>query len=328
MEVLLLALSVLALVGVAAVIVLMLANQRQNESLRTHVNDQLNEVNRQLLQATGQIGDRLDGASRIIAGVAKGLGEMGEASRQIYDIGKDIASLQDILQPPKLRGILGEVLLMELLKESVPNACRFQHPFRSGEKVDAVIVIGDRLIPIDAKFPLENYKKATEGEENREQYRKLFISDVKKHVDAISKKYILPDEGTYDFAMMYIPAESIYYEIIAKDGDSGLSSYALDKRVIPVSPSTMYSYLQVIIMGLRGLQVEQHAEEIINRLARLRGDFDRFAADFDVLGNHIANAAKKYDEAGKRLSRFNDKLALSEDVHVEADTGEYRIANE
>ncbi len=293
--------------------------RQQMESLREQVNTQLGTVNRQLLDATGQIGNRLDSASQMIGNVHKSLGELGEASKHIYDIGKDISSLQNILQPPKLRGILGEVFLEELLSQLVPTNCDFQYRFKSGESVDGIIKIGERFVPVDAKFPLENFRKYLDEEVDEKlkaSCRKAFATDVKKHIDNIAAKYILPDEGTYDFALMYIPAENVYYEIITKEQkeEASISEYALQKRVIPVSPNTIYAYLQVIIFGLKGLQVERHAEEILHYLAHLENDFSKFNEDFCVLGTHLGNAAKKYQESEKKLSRFADKLSATSDA--------------
>ena len=142
------------------------------------------------------------------------------------------------------------------------------------------------------------------------------IAKNSKHVDAIAAKYILPDEGTYDFALMYIPAENVYYESIIKDdADGALLEYALKRRVVPVSPGSFYAYLQAIVLGLRGFQIEENARRIMEDLARLRGDFARFAEDFDTLGKHLANAKTKHDDAGRRLERFQDKL---ENVHEPA----------
>jgi len=293
--------------------------QNQLEALREQVNSQLGDMNRQLLDTTGQIGKRLDSASEMIGNVHKSLGKLGEASKQIYDIGKDISSLQEILQPPKLRGILGEIFLEEILRQLVPNNCAFQHRFKSGEIVDATIRIGERIVPVDAKFPLENFRKMTNAEadeQSKSKSRRAFGADVKKHVDKIASKYILPDEGTYDFALMYIPAENVYYETITKEqtGQSDISEYALQRRVIPVSPNTIYAYLQVIIFGLKGLQVEKHAEEILHHLARLGGDFSKFYDDFNVLGTHLGNATKKFDEADKKLVRLGEKLAITDEM--------------
>ena len=279
------------------------------------VNSQLNQVTQQLQKSTGDLNSRLDNAARVVQEVSKGLGSLSEATKKVFDVGKDIASLQEILRSPKLRGGLGELFLGDLLAQIFPPAhYTLQHRFKSGEAVDAAIRIGQNLVPVDAKFPLENFKRVVETatEEERKTAKKKFISDVKKHVDAISSKYILPDEGTFDFALMYIPAENVYYELIirdeAVDTDKGLLNYAFAKRVIPVSPNSFYAYLQTILLGLKGLHIEARAQEILRSLAQLAGDFDKFKTDFDLVGKHIANTKTKYDEAEKRLSRFGDRL--------------------
>jgi DNA recombination protein RmuC len=186
--------------------------------------------------------------------------------------------------------------------------------------VDAVIRLGGKLVPVDSKFPLENFRKMVEvkAEEERRPLRKRFITDVKKHIDAIASKYILPDEGTYDFALMYIPAENVYYECIIKEDETReeapLTEYSLKRRVIPVSPGCFYAYLQAILLGLKGFQIEENARLIMQNLARLQGDFQRFVGDFEVMGKHLMNAKGKYDESEKRLERFQDKLAsIAED---------------
>jgi DNA recombination protein RmuC len=137
----------------------------------------------------------------------------------------------------------------------------------------------------------------------------VFLRDVKNHISDISEKYILPDEGTYDFALMYIPAENVYYETIIKDEeDGGLFPYASERRVIPVSPNSFFAYLQVIVRGLRGLQIEERAKEIMGHLDRLKEDERRFRDEYDVLGRHLSNASKKFEESTRRLNRFEDKL--------------------
>jgi len=242
------------------------------------------------------------------------MGELSKSSQQIYEVGKDIATLQQILKAPKLRGVVGELFLGNLLDQVVPDNYELQHRFRSGEVVDAVIKLGPKLVPIDAKFPLENFQRLTAaGDAERKALRKRFIADVKKHVDAIASKYILPDEGTYDFALMYIPAENVYYEMIIKDepDEENVSAYAVSRRVIPVSPSSLYAYLQAIVFGLRGLQIEKRAEEILSHLARLQGDFSKFRDDFDTVGTHLKNAHNKYDDALKRLGQLEGKLEIS-----------------
>jgi DNA recombination protein RmuC len=153
-------------------------------------------------------------------------------------------------------------------------------------------------------------------EEEKGRARRQFVADVKKHVDTIASKYILPDEGTYDFALMYIPAENVYYETIIKDdslgGERNLSQYALSKKVIPVSPNSFYAYLQAIVLGLKGMKIEERAKEIIQYLSRLEGDFSRFREDFNVLGKHVGHAQSSFQSAEKRLDQFGQKLLAAD----------------
>jgi len=296
--------------------------QQQLGQVLSNVNERLKE-NGEILERTQQnLGERLDNAARVVGSVQKSLGGLEEANRKIYDVGKDIASLQEILRAPKLRGGLGEFFLEDLLAQILPpQHFVIQHAFKSGERVDAVIKLGSSLVPVDSKFPLENFKRMLEAanDDERSRAKRQFVGDVKKHVDAIAGKYILPDEGTYDFALMYIPAENVYYETIIKDdseGERNLSQYALSKRVVPVSPNSFYAYLQAIVLGLKGMKVEEHAREIIQYLSRLRGDFAKFRDDFGLLGKHLGHAQTSYQTTEKRLEQFGQRL-LSADANEE-----------
>ena len=288
---------------------------QQLGQITLQVNSQLCQVTQQLQKSTGDLNTRLDNAARVVQEVSKGLGSLSEATKKVFDVGKDIASLQEILRSPKLRGGLGELFLGDLLAQIFPPAYyTLQHKFKSGEAVDAVIRLGHNLVPVDAKFPLENFRRVVEtaSEEERRVAKRKFIADVKKHIDAIAGKYVLPDEGTFDFALMYIPAENVYYELIirdeAVDTDKALLNYAFMKRVIPVSPNSFYAYLQTILLGLKGMHVEEQAQEILKNLARLSGDFEKFRADFELVGKHLTNTKSKYDDADKRLEKFGDRL--------------------
>ena len=296
--------------------------QQQLGQVLGNVNERLKE-NGEILERTQQnLGERLDNAARVVGSVQKSLGGLEEANRKIYEVGKDIASLQEILRAPKLRGGLGEFFLEDLLAQILPtHHFAIQHAFKSGERVDAVIKLGGSLVPVDSKFPLENFKRILEAanDDERTRNKRQFINDVKKHVDAIAGKYILPDEGTYDFALMYIPAENVYYETIIKDGseeERNLSQYALSKRVIPVSPNSFYAYLQAIVLGLKGMKVEERAKEIIQYLSRLRGDFGKFRDDFGLLGKHLGHAQSSYQTTEKRLEQFGQRI-LSADANQE-----------
>lgn len=294
---------------------------QQMESLRQHVQ----QLQSQLIQSLGEtrkaMDDRLDGAARVMQGVNQNLGQLSEKTQRLAEIGKDIASLQDILRSPKLRGNVGELFLGDLLAQILPpDHFRLQHTFQGGEMVDAIVVLKAGLVPVDAKFPLENFQRLVKAatEEEKKPARRMFMQDVKKHVDAIARKYIRPDEGTFDFALMYIPAENVYYETIIKDddlgGDGALFEYALARRVIPVSPNSFYAYLQTILLGLKGMKVEESAREVIDHLARVHAEFGRFAEAFRLVGEHLDNSRKKYDEAGKRLDKVENKLAQIDGV--------------
>jgi DNA recombination protein RmuC len=293
-----------------------------NDQLRG-VNETLDRlrlsVSQQLQNSSGDINKRLDNAAKVIGDVQKNIGELSTASKQIFEVGKNIATLQEILQPPKLRGGLGEQFLGELLSQVLPpKFFTLQHQFSSGERVDAVVKLGERLVPIDSKFPLDNFKRIIEckTEEERKTCQKAFTRDVKKHIDDIAGKYIVPNEGTYDFALLYIPAENIYYETITKDEsfgeEKGVLNYALGKRVIPVSPNSFYAYLQVIVLGLKGLEIEENAREIQTRLVSLANDLKIFQKDFQIVGAHITNAMNKFEEARRRLDKFSLKFEQAE----------------
>jgi DNA recombination protein RmuC len=293
---------------IVILVLLLILMQKQISSLREQV--------RKSLENTDQIlGQRLDSASKAVGDVQTNLARLEESNKRIYEVGKDISSLQELLKAPKIRGGIGEFLLGDLLGQILPSK-HFSLPysFKSGERVDAVIQLAGRLVPVDSKFPLENFRKLLEADSERDKkaHRRRFVSDVKLHIDAIAKKYILPDEGTLPFALMYIPAENVYYETIVKEQDAedgrSIASYSMQKRVVPVSPNTFYLYLQTIILGLKGLEIEKNAEEIISTLGRLRIDFDRFGRDFRLIGTHLRNAGTCYDSADRKLQRFEDKL--------------------
>ncbi|HEY7602361.1 MAG TPA: DNA recombination protein RmuC [Methylomirabilota bacterium] len=285
----------------------------QLQQVTAEVNQRLQDGMALMQDTHKTMGQRLDEASRAVTEVHGQLGALGESTRRMEQVGREIAGLEQILRAPKIRGGLGETLLERLLAEILPaEAYRLQHTFRSGDKVDAAVVLADRLVPVDSKFPLENFRRMLEetDEDRRRQSRRAFLKDVRGRVDEIAKKYIVPDEKTFDFALMYIPAENVYYEVILRDeaGDESLLGYALSRRVVPVSPNSLYAYLQVILLGLRGLRIEQNAREILGVLGRLQGDAARLREHFDTLGRHITNAKNKYDETTTSLARLEGKI--------------------
>ena len=287
------------------------------QGVASEVARQLQDGMRLIQASQTTIGERLDRAAQVVGDVQGSLGKLGEATQRVVEVGRDLQGLERILKAPKIRGGLGETLLEQLLAQMLPGEhYALQHGFKTGDKVDAVLRIGGRLVPVDAKFPLENFQRmvAEPEEERRRPHRKSFARDVKLRVDEIAKKYILPDEGTYDFALMYVPAENVYYEIILKDGDAddAIAAYALSRRVVPVSPNSFYAYLQVVILGLRGLRIEANAREIQNDLTRLGGDITRVREHMDKLGGHLGHAQKQFTDAERALARFETKLEAVE----------------
>ena len=283
--------------------------------LTAQLNERLRESGELVQRSQTSVGERLDHTARVVGEVQQGLGELREATARVRDIGRDVVSLHDILRAPKLRGGLGELLLGDLLAQVLPaRHFTLQHTFQNGERVDAVVRLGPALVPVDAKFPLEDFRRLLEAgdDETRTRARRAFVARVRKHIDDVATKYILPDEGTYDFALMYVPAENVYYEAIVRDdagNDRELSAYALERKVIPVSPNCFYAYLQAIVLGLRGLRIEARAQEVVGQLARLAGDLGRLQDDFRVLGRHVTNAAQAHAAADRRLDRLTAKLA-------------------
>jgi DNA recombination protein RmuC len=293
-------------------------------TLRSESADQLAlrnaEVDRRLEAMTATMDRRLETATKTSSAIHHQLGQLGQANAEILARANELKKLEQALRPPKARGGFGELLLGNLLRDRLPpDAYSLQYGFKTGERVDAVIRV-ERLVPVDAKFPLDNFERLADAETDgdRALHEKAFARDLKNHVDAIAQKYIRPDEGTYDFALMYLPSEGVYYELVC--GKTGaLLQYAHEKRVFPVSPTTFTSQLQVIVLGLKGMQIEQRAHEVMAYVAQLQGDFGRFRDDFQVVGKHLGNAQSKFAEAEKRLDRFDTKLdrAAESDEQIE-----------
>jgi len=265
--------------------------------------DKSTETMQQRLDATNKaINERLDNAARVIAGVGKEVGQMSE-------IGRSMKELQDFLRSPKLRGNIGEQVLKELLSQFLPKeSFHLQYRFRSGEIVDAAIKTESGVIPIDSKFPMENFKNMMKAESEAEKkvFEKEFGRDVKKHIDDIARKYILPEEGTIDYALMYVPSEPVYYEIMSNLPE--LSEYSHKKRVLPVSPSTFYAYMRAILMSFEGKKIEERARSILAALRGIKGESEKFGDALQVLTKHINNAKNTSDLVNSRYITLNSKI--------------------
>ena len=251
--------------------------------------------------------ERLDNATRVISSVQKNIGEMSE-------IGRGMRELQDFLKNPKIRGNIGEQVLNELLKQYLPKeSFNLQYVFRSGEKVDAAIKTSAGIIPVDSKFPMENFRKISNSQDDKEKisYQKLFESDVKKHIDDISRKYILTEEGTIDYALMYIPSEAIYYEVV---NNSSLFDYAGERRVLPVSPTTFYAYMKAILMSFEGQKIESQAKEILISLRAIQKDYEKVDGNLAVLQKHLTNAHNTMDSVVAVFSQLGQKIASTKNL--------------
>jgi DNA recombination protein RmuC len=287
--------------------------QQSVESTNKMVNQALHTNSSQMVQTlqenSRQLNERLDKAAAVIRDVSKEVGQMNE-------IGRSMKELQEFLKSPKLRGNLGEHVLNDLIAQIFPkNSFHLQYPFKSGEKVDAVIKTDAGILPIDSKFPMENFQKMmkAEGETDAVTFRKDFFRDVKRHIDAIAKKYILPEEGTMDFALMYVPSESVFYEIVNTDD---LIEYARNQRVYIVSPTTLYAHLQTILLSFEGKKIETQSREVLRLLRALQIDYGKVNESIDLLGKHLTNASNQYNNVSKGFLTFGQKLENAKQLEV------------
>lgn len=275
------------------------------KTLQTGSREDRRDLINSLQKNTQSVNERLDNAARVISQVQRNLGEMSE-------IGKGIRTLQDFLQSPKLRGGLGEEVLKEMIGQTFPkNAFHLQYPFKSGMKVDAVLKTDAGLLCIDSKFPMENFnlmlKGETEGERN--SGRKQFIADVKKHIDDIARKYILPDEGTMDFALMYIPSEAVYYEVV---NIQELSNFARKSRVYPVSPNTLYAHLQVLLLSFEGKDLEAKSKEVFRILRAIQKDYEKTEENLSTLQKHLNNAYNMMSNVFSSFTQLGQKITSTQ----------------
>ncbi len=237
------------------------------------------------------------------------LTELNKELGSMKEIGHRMQSLQDFLKSPKLRGNIGEQVLQDLLEQYFSHRhFELQYRFRSGERVDAVLKTKEGIIPIDSKFSLENFQKLIQAKNEKEKKDafKSFIRDVKKHVDDISKKYILPQEGTVDFAVMYIPSEAVYYEIVRVGTD--IDDYARSKRVYFVSPNSFYYFLRIIMLGMRGQEIQEDAKQILKILNAVGKDTEKLGEILGVVTTHLTNAKSAIERANNEYAKLTGKI--------------------
>ncbi len=277
--------------------------QEKSELSRKEIQDSIAGSNK-------DINSRLTEAARLFADVQRKVGEMTELGRSMKDV-------QELLRGPKTRGIFGEDALEMLLKQVLPlSSYQMQHRFESGEIVDCVIRLKEGLICVDSKFPLENFRALlkTENQIDEMAFRKAFAKDVKKHVETIAKKYILPNEGTLDFALMYVPMESVFQEIV---NDQELNEYARGKNIFITSPNSFYNYITTIANVLKGAQVNELARQILGLMSALKIDSEKFASTLSVLTKHITSAKNTVDVVNEGYRSLDNKINSAYNLQLE-----------
>lgn len=278
------------------------------KSMQDSVRGSSSDMTKQLQENTRQLNDRLDNAAKVISAVQKNLGEMSE-------VGRGIKSLQEFLQSPKLRGGIGEAVLADMIGQTFPkNSFHLQYAFKSGVKVDAVLKTDAGLLCIDSKFPMEDFNRMVKGETGA---KKDFIADVRKHISDIAKKYVLPEEGTMDFALMYIPSESVYYEVV---NIPELSTFARTNRVYPVSPNTLYAHLQVLLLSFQGKDLEAKSRQVFQLLRAIQKDYSKVDDSMGTLGRHLTNAYNQMSTVSSSFGILGQKLSQTQSLPQSDDT--------
>ncbi len=274
--------------------------QRQLQTLAEGVSGQLLASQRDTAQVFGSLKGQL--------------GQVAQMAARMEELGQGLDELEKVLKVPKLRGLLGEQTLEEILRQVLPPAFwELQHRFADGRTVDAVIRLGDRLLPVDAKFPLEAYRRlvAAADDDTRRVARRDLARAFKGRVDELASRYLRPGEGTLDLALLFLPAEGVYYEIVTAAGESetDLLGWALARRVVPVSPASFHAYLRAVMTGLRGVEVDRRAGEIARGIEAVGRELELLQAEIALLGRHLHNASGRFAEVERRAGRLQDRVA-------------------
>lgn len=279
--------------------------QDQSKTLQEVLSITDKNISDSLQKSTKAVNERLDNAARFIAAVAKEVGQMSE-------LGKSMRDLQVFLQSPKLKGNIGEQVLKDLISQTFPKGSFFlQYSFKSGEKVDAAIKTSAGILPIDSKFPMENFRRMTMARSKIERVtaKKEFIRDIRKHIQDIAKKYILTEEGTLDFAFMYLPSETVFYEVA---NNTELLEYARKYRIYPVSPNTLYIHLQTVLLSFEGQKIEVRSRQVFRLLRAIQKDYEKTDSVLQVLGKHINNAYNQMSNVLQNFSLLGQKLSSTQ----------------
>ena len=292
------------------------ATSAQISQMAQSLTAQLGQVTQQVQSGMASVGtmasgaqkavsERLEASTKMLSTLHQQIGEMQQAGVELSSAAKQI---ETVLGGAKTRGTLGEIALDRILADTLPRASyETQFRFSTGEIVDAIVRLNDKILPIDSKFPLDGYRRLLElGEESRKE----FAQAVRGHADAIAKKYILPAEDTLDIALMFVPSEGVYYELLRSVDGKGtpVDEYCRTRCVVPVSPSTLFAHLKIIFLGLRGMQIEENAKRLLANISGLSKQMENFSEIYDKLGNHLRLAQQSYAEADRKLDRAKASL--------------------
>ncbi len=294
----------------------------------------LNEMNQtldnKLAESTRSMQVQFNQSAKIISNVTEKLTRLDETNKQVVSFADQLRSLQDILKNPKQRGVLGEYYLETVLKNVLPpNSYKLQYPFKDGSKVDAVVFVDKRIIPIDSKFSLENYNRMLEAhnEGEKKKYENAFVNDLKMLIDETSK-YVKPEEKTMDFAFMFIPSEAVYYDLLInkvgaiQSDTNNLIYYAGKKKVIVISPTSFLAYLQTVLQGLRNQKISEQAYEIIKEIERLGKHLTTYSEYMKRLGGNLTLTVSSYNKAGKELAKIDKDVVKITDGTPKIEIGE------
>jgi DNA recombination protein RmuC len=324
MEILLIIVLAILIIGFTGVFVYLKKYPPAGGEVKTEdsavllLQNQLHEITRRLDISKGEMSDtiqrQMSESNRLIREITQELTKVGEGQKQVFSMADQLKNLQDILKNPKQRGVLGEYFLETLLKNVMaPGQYQMQYKFKDGSIVDAVIFVKDKIVPIDSKFSLENYNRILEENDptRHAELEKIFKQDLKNRIDETSK-YIKPEEGTMEFAFMFIPAEGIYYDLLInkvgaiKSNTQDLIQYAFkDKKVVIVSPTSFLAYFQTILQGLKALQIEESAKEIRKRVENLGKHISNYESFIKKLGSHLGTTVNMYNSAYKELGKID-----------------------
>ncbi len=261
------------------------------------------DLNRNLLHTNSRLFDTQKHITEQLNSLYQEIGSINKEAEEILSLTKAVSG---ILKPTKKRGIVGENILEQLIKDVIPKEMVIpQYTFRNNKKVDFLIKLPTASIPIDAKFSLESFQNYIEAkEEEKEKYKHILLESIKKRIEE-SSSYILPDEGTFDFALMYVPSEGLYYFLIT---ETDILEYAHKKKVFIVGPNNFYVYLQTLFIGIEAMKIEKQSKIIYNHIKRMENDIESILKEYGILGTHIKDSAVKFEEVKRRLETLQIKV--------------------